>query len=296
MKRLLVFGAGGQVGRELLAARLPEGWSIVGRDHAAVDVVDAAAVSGAVVRAGADLVINAAAYTAVDRAESERDRAFAVNDHGAGHVATACASVAVPLIHLSTDYVFDGVKSGAYAEHDHVNPMSVYGASKADGERAVRARQPEHIILRTSWVFAAHGNNFVHTMLRLGTERHELRVVADQHGGPTPASDIAATCIAIARAIADGTHAWGTYHYAGTPSVSWHGFAAAIFAAAARSDRAAPALVPITTAEYPGAAKRPLNSVLDCGKIAREFGIAQPDWRPAMERAVAELLREGIGT
>jgi dTDP-4-dehydrorhamnose reductase len=293
MTRVLVFGGGGQVGRELLSARLSSGWTIAGRNHQSADITDRAAVDRAVAEARPDIVINAAAYTAVDRAESERDAAYAVNETGASHVAAASAGAGVPLIHLSTDYVFDGTKTDAYVEEDATNPLSVYGSSKEAGERAVRAVQPRHVILRTSWVFAAHGANFVRTMLRLGVERPELRTVADQRGGPTAAPDIAATCIRVAEALVAGRAECGTYHYAGAPVTTWHGFASAIFAAAAAHGRPAPKLAQIATAEYKTAARRPANSELDCAKIERVFGIARPDWRPALTAVVAELMREG---
>jgi dTDP-4-dehydrorhamnose reductase len=290
MNRLLVFGAGGQVGRELSAAAAPPGWTVVGCDHEAVDIADAGTVAHCVTDMRPAAVVNAAAYTAVDRAESERESAFLVNETGARNVAAACAAARVPLIHLSTDYVFDGTKRDAYAEDDTTRPLSVYGASKEAGERAVRATQPAHIILRTSWVFAAHGANFVRTMLRLGAERTELRIVDDQRGGPTAALDIAGACLGLAAAIVGEPARWGTYHYVGTPVTTWHDFAAAIFAAVAGHRGPSPRLTRIATSEYKTAARRPMNSALDCGKIAREFGITQPDWRPALADVVARLL------
>ena len=247
-----------------------------------VDITDAAAVAAAV--RGADFVANCAAYTAVDKAETERDQAFAVNATGPGVIARACAEAGAALLHISTDYVFRGDGDRPWREDDPIAPLSVYGESKAAGEAAVREALPRHVILRTAWVFAAHGNNFVRTMLRLGAERPELRIVADQRGGPTAAADIAAAILAIReRALAPGFDGWGTFHFAGAPATTWHDFAAAIFA---EKGGAAPALHPIATSDYPTPARRPSNSVLDCGKIGRVFGLAQPDWRRALSAVV----------
>src|SRR5207237_6952913 len=182
----------------------------------------------AVQRERPDIVINAAAYTAVDRAEREAEAAFAVNATGPALLAAACKAAAIPLIHISTDYVFDGSKEGPYREDDPVNPLGAYGRSKAAGDRAVRAALAEHVILRTAWVYSAHGHNFVRTMLRLASERPVLRVVADQIGSPTSAADIAAAIGTIVQQIAGGKAGWGTYHFAGAGAVTWHGFAAAI--------------------------------------------------------------------
>ena len=279
--KLLVLGAGGQVGRELARAALPAGMRLVAFDRAALDVTDAEAVAAAVARERPDVVINAAAYTAVDRAESEPAAAAAANAAAPGHIAAACAAAGAALIHYSTDYVFDGTKPGAYVEDDPVNPLGVYGRTKAAGERAVRAALERHVILRTSWVYAAHGRNFVRTMLRLADERGEVRVVADQHGAPTAAADIAAATVRIA---AQGGP-WGTFHFANAGETTWHGFAAAIFALAGKTPR----LSAIATAEFPTAATRPANSRLDCAKLAAAYGIVARPWQEALAPVVAEL-------
>jgi dTDP-4-dehydrorhamnose reductase len=279
---LAVFGAGGQVGRELAEAARSQGLAVRAFARAEVDITDAAAVAEAV--RGADFVANCAAYTAVDKAEAERDQAFAVNATAPGIIARACAEAGAALLHISTDYVFRGDGDRPWREDDPIAPLSVYGESKAAGEAAVRAALPRHVILRTAWVFAAHGHNFVRTMLRLGAERPELRIVADQRGGPTPAAAIASAILAIrAQALAPGFDSWGTFHFAGAPATTWHDFAAAIFAT---TGRPGPVLHAIATADYPTPARRPSNSVLDCGKIGRVFGLGQPDWRQALSAIV----------
>ncbi|OWJ64985.1 dTDP-4-dehydrorhamnose reductase [Inquilinus limosus] len=279
---LVIFGAGGQVGRELTEAARAQGLDMRAFARAEVDITDAAAVAEAV--RGADFVANCAAYTAVDKAEAERDRAFAVNATAPGVIARASAAAGAALLHISTDYVFRGDGDRPWREDDPITPLSVYGESKAAGEAAVRAALPRHVILRTAWVFAAHGHNFVRTMLRLGAERPELRIVADQRGGPTPAAAIAAAILAIrSQALAPGFDGWGTFHFAGAPATTWHDFAAAIFAA---TGRPGPVLHAITTADFPTPARRPSNSVLDCGKIGRVFGLGQPDWRLALSAMV----------
>src|SRR6516225_7772410 len=207
--KILVFGAGGQIGREVCRAAWPPRYAILPLDRNAVDIANSAAVSAVLDRETPDLAINLAAYTAVDRAESEPEAAWATNCAGAAHVAAACEESATPLIHLSTDYVFDGRKTGAYLEDDAVGPLNVYGRSKEAGERAVRAVLARHVIVRTAWVFGAYGANFVKTMLWLGAERPVLRVVADQRGCPTAAADIAAALIVIAEDIERGETKWG---------------------------------------------------------------------------------------
>jgi dTDP-4-dehydrorhamnose reductase len=284
---LLVFGAGGQVGRALRERAA----GAIGLDRAACDIADAAAVATAVATALArrslSAVVNCAAYTAVDRAERERERAFAVNADGAGIVAAAAAARGLPVIHLSTDYVYAGTGPGPYREDERITPVNVYGASKAAGDVAVAAANPRHLLLRVSWVFGVHGANFVKTMLRLGRERGEVRVVDDQHGGPTEARDIADAILAMTAACRrPGFAGWGTYHFAGRPSTTWCRFAAAIFAQAGGP---APQIVAIATRDYPTPAVRPRYSILDCGRIRDVFEIEQPDWRPALARVLAQL-------
>lgn len=286
---LLVTGANGQVGHALAGMVAPD-LVITALDRAGLDITDRDAVLRAVRVQHPDVVVNAAAYTAVDQAEREPERAFAVNRDGPAHLAEACEEVGIPLLHLSTDYVFDGTKGGAYTEEDPVAPLGVYGQSKWAGEEAVRAQTERHVILRTAWVFSDHGANFVKTMLRLGREREMLRVVADQHGGPTAAADIAAALLAIARQVTADPGRWGTYHFAGQPPTTWYGFAAAIFEEARRyGPLAVHAVTPITTAEYPTPAQRPANSVLATDRIEAAFGASAPDWRASLARTVARL-------
>jgi dTDP-4-dehydrorhamnose reductase len=288
--KILVFGAGGQVGHEVCRAAWPSRYAVLPFDRKAVDITRCAAVDEVLRQERPALVINLAAYTAVDRAESEPEAAWAANCAGAAHLAAACDETVAPLIHLSTDYVFNGRKSGPYREEDAVDPLGVYGRSKEAGERAVRAALAHHVILRTAWVFGASGANFVKTMLRLAGERPILRVVADQHGCPTAASDIAAALIAITGYVERGEAKWGTYHFAGDAPISWHGFAAAIFDLAAPQFVPRPKVEPIATKQYPTPAQRPMNSVLDCHRIKEAFGISPPSWRASLAAVVGELL------
>ncbi|HEX3862307.1 MAG TPA: dTDP-4-dehydrorhamnose reductase [Stellaceae bacterium] len=287
--KLLVLGAGGQVGHELRRRAWPAGFDVAAFTRSEVDISDSAAVLAAVTRTRPDAVINAAAYTAVDRAESERDAAWAGNCTGPANLAAACRGAAIPLIHISTDYVFDGSKTGPYVENDPVNPLGIYGQSKEAGDRAVREALPQHVILRTAWVYSAHGHNFVKTMLRLAADRPVLRVVADQVGSPTSAADIAAAIAAVVQRLAAGDTKWGTYHFAGGGAVSWHGFAEAVFELAAPWRGAPPQVDAITTADYPTPVRRPANSVLDCHRIGDAFGIVPRPWRAALADVIREL-------
>ncbi|MDF1735885.1 MAG: dTDP-4-dehydrorhamnose reductase [Minwuia sp.] len=282
---ILVLGAGGQVGAALRWRAMARGQSVIGLKHDELDITIADAVRRTVADIRPSIVINCAAHTAVDRAEEEPERAMAINGEGAGNVALSCALASVPLIHLSTDYVFDGSKTGPYREDDPIAPATVYGRTKLAGERAVFDAWGKHVILRTSWVFGAMGSNFVKTMLRLAASgQSPLKVVDDQIGGPTPADAIADACLDITtRVLQADIVPWGTYHFAGAPTVSWHGFAQAILAHY-------PDLViaPCTTEDFPRPAPRPANSVLDCGRIRAAFGIGQPDWTVHL----AHLLRD----
>ncbi len=283
--RVIIIGAQGQVGWELNRRAIALGHEVLAWDQAELDITDAAAVDQALDASGADVVINAAAYTAVDKAEQEPDRAFAVNRDGPAHLATACARLNIPLLHISTDYVYDGRQSSPYVEDDAPTPLGVYGASKLAGDEAVRRGLPRHLILRVSWVFSVHGHNFVKTILRLAREREELRIVADQHGSPTFAGDIADVLLELAGRIAeiDAKGAWGTYHYCGDPVTTWHGFTCAIVELAGeREPLRAQTILPITTADYPTPAARPANSALDCGKLAARFGILPRPWRDGL--------------
>jgi dTDP-4-dehydrorhamnose reductase len=289
-----VFGAGGQVGHEVRRAAWPASVELVPLDRQAADITKAAGVGAVIARERPDLVINLAAYTAVDRAESEPALAWAVNCAGAAHIAAACGDDTIPLIHLSTDYVFDGRKNEPYREADAVNPLNVYGRSKEAGERAIRAAAPHHVILRTAWVYGTHGANFVKTMLRLAAERPVLRVVADQRGCPTAAADIAAALLAITRQIERGGTQWGTFHFASAGRTSWHGFAKEIVDLAwelgAWPSASRPRIEPISSDRYPTAAQRPMNSILDCRKI-EAFGISVPPWQSGLPAVVRELVR-----
>lgn len=289
--KLLVTGAGGQLATELV--RQAGDCQIVALTQAEFDITDAAAVFRVVEKIAPDAVVNAAAHTAVDRAESEVEIAFAANRDGPAHLAAACAAYAIPLLHVSTDYIFDGTKAGAYTEEDPPGPgsLGVYGQSKAAGEAAVRAVLSEHIILRTSWVFSAHGNNFVKTILRLAGERDELRVVADQYGCPTAASDLAAAILAMLPLVIAHGGRWGTYHFCQPEVTTWHGFAETIIdqAGAAGLQVRVQNIVPITTAEYPTPARRPANSVLDCTKLTSVFGIQPRPWRTSLQEVIQEL-------
>lgn len=289
MTDFLVTGALGQVGQEL--QRTAMGRDAVFVDRAALDITDAAAVAALVAELKPRVVINAAAYTAVDKAESERELAFKVNGEAPGYLARACADIGAALLHISTDYVFDGSGTRPWREGDPVAPLSVYGASKLAGEQAVQAALPRHVILRTAWVVSPFRGNFVKTMLRLAAERDELRVVADQFGGPTMAADIATACWRLADRIAVSHEPayFGSFHFAGQPHVNWHDFACAIIAESARHGGRQPKVTAITTAEYPLPAPRPANSRLDGARLERVHGIAAPDWRQSLKTLIEEL-------
>jgi dTDP-4-dehydrorhamnose reductase len=287
--RILIFGKTGQVARELSRIQWPRSSDVVHLDRAQCDLGDSQAIGDAIEWVGSGLVVNAAAYTAVDRAESEPKLAARINRDAPATIAAACAKQGAALIHLSTDYVFDGTRSGPYVEDDVVKPLSVYGRTKEAGEAAIRKVLDRHLIVRTSWVFSAHGSNFVKTMLRLSATRPELRVVADQRGGPTAARDIANTIGVLAAAVEQGTSDWGTYHYAGADATTWFAFAEAILAGV----QPRPTITPIATSEYPTAAQRPSNSVLDCSRIRDKFGIVQPSWHVALQDTLAELQNVG---
>lgn len=281
MNGLLIFGRTGQVATEL--GRLAPTARLAGRDEA--DLTRPEACAALIRDAAPAAVINAAAYTAVDRAETDADTARLVNAEAPGAMAVACAGLGIPFLHVSTDYVFDGAGEAPRAEDAPTAPLGVYGQTKLEGERAIAAAGGQWAVLRTSWVFSAHGNNFVRTMRRLGAERDRLTIVADQIGGPTPAADIAAALLTMAQAMRADPGLGGIYHFAGAPDVSWAGFAREIFA---RSGLA-PEVEDIPTSAYPTPAQRPLNSRLDCTAIARDFGIARPDWRKGLDRVITEL-------
>ena len=289
--KVLVTGANGQVGSELLRQGNALGLQMMAAGSGDLDITQAALVEAYIARVAPDVVINAAAYTAVDKAEEQVERAYAVNRDGPANLAKTCADASIPLLHISTDYVFDGAQRDPYAEGDQPNPTTVYGCSKLAGEQAVAAHGGDFVILRVAWVFGAHGNNFVRTMLRLGAERTEMNIVADQRGGPTWAGDIAAVLLGLAQRLRDGAPVpAGIYHYAGQPATSWYAFAAEIFRQAEGMGLLSrvPRLNAITTDAYPTPARRPLNSVLACQKIADTFGVTQPDWRVGLQHVLSE--------
>jgi dTDP-4-dehydrorhamnose reductase len=292
--RLLIAGWQGQVARALveLAPSAPDIEAFaVGRPG--LDLCEAATITRAMTDFRPDIVINSAAYTAVDKAESESEAAFALNRDGARLLAEAAAKRGAAIIHISTDYVFDGSKPAPYVESDPVAPLNVYGRSKLEGEEAVRAANPRHIIARTSWVYSPTGTNFAKTMLRLAGERPALRVVDDQTGNPTYAPHLAKALLDIARRAVPmpaNDAAWGTYHLAGSGEVTWCGLAREIFRASAAIGGLSVPVEPIPTSEYPTPARRPMNSRLDCAKAKSAFGVALPDWRDGVADCVARLL------
>jgi dTDP-4-dehydrorhamnose reductase len=277
---ILVFGKTGQLARELA---LHEGVTCLGRDMA--DLSDPEACAAAIHAHAPDAVINAAAYTAVDKADEEEELATVINGVAPAAMARACADLGIPFVTVSTDYVFDGSGDAAWNPEDATGPLGAYGRSKLVGEEALRAAGGTHAILRTSWVVSAHGNNFVKTMLRLGAERERLTVVADQIGAPTPARDIAAACLEMARQLVQDPGKSGTYHLSGRPETSWAGFAREIFARAGLSCE----VVDIPSSAYPTPAQRPLNSRLDCTLLETVFGISQPDWRTGLNDILKDL-------
>lgn len=280
---ILVFGQTGQVATEL---QRQADVLALGRDRA--DLSDPAACAAAIAEVTPDVVINAAAYTAVDRAEEEEALATVINGEAPGAMAQACAALGIPLVHISTDYVFEGGGTAPWTPSDPVGPLGAYGRSKLAGEQAIAAAGGAYVILRTSWVFSGHGNNFLKTMLRLSETRDALSIVDDQIGGPTPADKIAEACLTIARGLQDDPGKGGIYHFSGAPDASWKAFASEIFARAGRQV----AVSGIPTADYPTPATRPLNSRMDCSTLETGFGIARPDWRAGIDRALA-LLAQG---
>jgi dTDP-4-dehydrorhamnose reductase len=279
--RILVCGAGGQVGHELVDRAKQYGFEALGMTRDQLDITNAAQVADLVCRAKPGIIINAAAYTHVDNAETHSDQAYAVNRDGAARLAEAARQASIPLLHISTDYVFSGEAQNPYCETDEVAPTGAYGASKLAGEAAIESAMDQHLILRTSWVYGTHGHNFVKTMLRLGAQRDSLSVVADQFGCPTQAGSIADVLLHLAqRYERDGTLAWGLYHYTGRSSCTWFDFAVEVFRQAEAKGMLPkqPQVSPITTAQYPTPARRPAWSVLDCSKFETTFGIETLDW------------------
>jgi glucose-1-phosphate thymidylyltransferase len=293
-RRVLIAGHGGQLATALVAAFRAAGWDAVALGRPGLDLAGpASAIAATVLRITPQLVVNAAAYTAVDRAEDDAAAAMTVNRDGAGALAAAAEMCGAALLQVSTDYVFDGSKDAPYTEADPVAPLGVYGASKLAGEQAVLAANPRTAVLRTAWVCSATGQNFLRTMLRLGAERQEIGVVADQRGAPIFCDDLADAIVRMADALVAaeaGAPEFGVFHLAGAPDTTWHGFAEAIFDGAARRGATIPRLKAIATADYPTRARRPADSRLDCRRIEAVHGIARPDWRAGLMRALDTLI------
>ncbi len=297
---IAVIGRTGQVARALVRRAAERNIPLVAGGRPDVDLTSIDSAGRFIDRNRPSVVVNAAAYTAVDKAESEPEAAFALNAEGPGKLAAVCHALDVPLIHISTDYVFDGLATEPYREDSRMQPMNAYGASKAAGELAVAMACPRHIILRTAWVYGLEGHNFVRTMLRLGAERDELGIVADQTGAPTFADDIADAILTIAGKFEEASGSrtsdadsdlYGTFHFTSAGETTWHGFASAIFAHAAEAGRKTPEIIEaITTADYPTPARRPPYSVLDSRRIARVYRVEPPNWQEALRRAMPRIL------
>lgn len=283
--RILISGHTGQVARELQRALSEH--ELISLDRHAFDLAQPTSLRRTILREQPDMLINAAAHTAVDQAEQEQALAFTINAEAPGAMAAACAELGIPLIHYSTDYVFDGSKAGAYNEDDTPNPLSVYGASKLAGEQSIAGSGCDHLILRTSWVYSRHGRNFLLTMQRLLQEREQLNVVADQIGAPTWAGSIAAATAELIDAWQQGNRQWGTYHLTNQGETSWFGFAQAIGERLRTSGKPCAKLRPIPTSDYPTPARRPLNSRMDGSKLERNWNVRLPDWQAALDACLA---------
>jgi len=275
---ILVFGSTGQLGQELVGMATRQHLGVAALSRADANITDYAAVARALSAHRPSLVVNAAAYTNVDQAESNRTAAVQANAHGPGVLAQACAEAGTPLLHISTDYVFAGDVPRAYLESDPINPVNAYGSTKAVGEAAVQRAHPQHVILRTSWLYGEFGKNFLKTIIRLAQERDELKIVADQFGSPTSTRDLADAILRIAPRLIMDEDVWGTYHFTGSGVTSWHGFASCIVAAQAPLTGRRPKVTAITTAEFPTPASRPANSALDCSRFERTFSFCGRPW------------------
>ena len=292
-RKIFIVGDHGQMARALARVYSARGDMVKSAGRAKVDIADEPAVQSVVLAFRPDLVINAAAYTAVDKAEDDADQAYRVNRDGARYVAAAARATAAPLIHISTDYVFDGTKSTPYLETDLTNPIGIYGQSKLAGEAAVAAEIPDHVILRTSWVYSADGSNFVKTMLRLAGERDEIGVFDDQWGAPTFAADLAAAIATIGESllsVPDRSAVCGFYHATGSGETTWYRFARAIMELSAAKGGPSCRVHPITTSQHPMRARRPANSRLDGSKLARILGIRLPTWQTSLDRCLDQLI------
>lgn len=287
---ILVFGANGQLGQELTRLAATHGLPMHALPHGEADISDSSAVAAALARWKPKLLVNAAAYTKVDLAETNADEARKGNEIGPGVLGGACAAAGIPMVHVSTDYVFDGSKPDPYRETDPVWPISAYGRSKVAGEEAVRGELKHHVILRTAWVYSEFGYNFLKTILRLAETRDELRIVADQHGSPTSAREIAEAILHLAPPLLRDRKLSGTYHFTAEGFTTWHGFASRVVEIAAPMTGRNPRVIPIQTADYPTPAKRPANSRLDCGLFVQTFGITPRHWTESVDATTRTLV------
>ena len=292
---IVVFGGNGQLGRELTRAAAQRGTRMETLSHVEVDIANSFAVASVLSRIKPTLVVNAAAYTKVDLAETHVEDAQRANEIGPAVLARACADAQLPMVHVSTDYVFDGTKDRAYLETDSVCPINTYGRTKAAGEQAVRGKLKRHVIVRTAWVYSESGHNFLKTILRLAATRDELRVVADQRGTPTSARELAEAILRIAprlasREVASQEQLWGTYHFTADGVTTWHGFASRIVAVQSPITGRNPRVTPITTANYPLPARRPANCELDCRLFARVFGFSGRHWTEGVDMTTKALV------
>lgn len=289
---VLVFGGSGQLGQEIVRAGSASGVTIHVPTHGATDIVDSDAVHRVIALTQPVAIVNAAAYTHVDNAEIERERADLINRHGAAIVARASEDAGIPLIHISTDYVFDGMASRPYTEHACISPCNYYGVTKAQGEDEVRANTTRHVIIRVAWLYGEYGNNFLKTMLRLARSEDRIRVVNDQFGCPTSARELAHALLRIIKAIEDGSANYGTYHFAGEGETTWCGFADVVFEIFNGLFDRNVGTTPIATADYPTRARRPLYSCLDSTKFEREFGIRGRPWRQEVAQIAKIICRK----
>ena len=291
--KILLVGANGQVGREIQDLFNQKEIDLVSFSRQQLDITNLHSIETqlAAQADNATCLINVAAYTAVDKAENESQQAFQVNRDGALNLATFCQKYKLPLIHLSTDYVFSGAEEQPYKEEEPASPINVYGQSKLEGEQAIQNNLEQYIILRVSWVFGQYGHNFVKTILRLASEREELKIVADQYGNPTAAEDIAKVLLTIVGEIAQGNTAWGVYHYSNTPQVSWCEFAEDIVEVGRKANQSirVKTIEPILTSQFPTPAKRPMNSGLCCDKIHENFGVKCASWRSYLVKVIQDI-------
>lgn len=295
MSKILIFGSNGQLAKSLLAVPEAADFELVSTHRPQTDLTQLTTIDEAFSTHQPQFVINAAAYTQVDAAETDQQTAFAVNETAVGHLAVRCAELGIVLLHVSTDYVYCGTKKTPYTETDPVGPIGIYGQSKLAGEDAIRAAACQHIILRTAWVYSPYGNNFVKTMLRVAKTRDQLQVVSDQLGCPTYAPHLASAILQIVQQLetnSSNDEAWGTYCLAGSGQTSWHGFAKEIFAQSAKLSGPSADVEPIPTSAFPTPAARPANSRMDCRKLQDRFGIRIADWQVGTQQCVTSLLNK----